>query len=498
MAEALPIPAKPDASSKRLAQSTDEEFDAAGLSFASRLNESQTNANSQKKSSTAVQRGREVNQQQVTRNRAEEIETPGYTAVEVISNSSILKNVYDEPSARKISSQAKGVAPVSELIDISATKIQSDMRADAQIAELLIDTEYVETKGPSSGEIAKAPLSSVSGDSTPDNAHTGSRNSAKAAPIPAMLSAGIFASAKQSQLTELFRRFDIESAELSKSASASEHGAKLAVEEFASKNTFTDLRPLALAPNIRRILISTTQTKQSHITDKAGPQIETEAFVPGGHKATSATSATSGDMYKALQNMGAQNNFASMMLNGPPDPSAALFEEFGALNTEGAKNNLELASEVIQRGTGPSHLRASFTLPERFAQRLRSGVKSITLQITPKHLGSAQLSVNVVNDRVSGTLYVESSAAKAAVEASIEQLANRLAAEGLSLDKLDVEVSERQRGREEFGAEKRSASENDASGKRHSAKDMTGRVVVDNHAPERRSIVTATRIDAVA
>ena len=81
-------------------------------------------------------------------------------------------------------------------------------------------------------------------------------------------------------------------------------------------------------------------------------------------------------------------------------------------------------------------------LPESFASKLKSGMNSLRLQIAPKHLGPAQLTVKLIKDHVSGTLTVASEAAKVAALNSLDSLAQRLSAEGFTLDALNVDVQQ--------------------------------------------------------
>lgn len=427
---------------------------------------------------------------QITIATSEEALRPETKSVVLYTNS-VSKDPAFFGSAEFAESQAKGAATVSQLFGISSASMDSDevVRAEAKMVELLINT-----KGTSSEQITKEPLFSVTGDGGASRVSAGNHNFANSTLSASASSVGSLDSSNQTYLSELLQRFDAGEAKIIRSASVLESG-------FANsaKSAVADLAAMTLSPNVRRALVAHEQTKQSKVVGNGKSQAEAGSIISAEQKVTGITENTSPGLNKGLYSFGEQNidqnTFASMALQGSVDQNAAQLEAFNAVVIEGARGNGELASEIIQRGTESSPVRASFTLPERFGQTLRSGVKSITLQITPKHLGSAQLSVTVINDRVSGTLFVESFAAKAAAEVSLEQLANRLAEEGLSLDKLDVEVSDR--NREEFGAEKRSDSERDESDKGHISKNMTEKTANEKRQVDRRSIVTASRIDAL-
>ncbi len=98
-----------------------------------------------------------------------------------------------------------------------------------------------------------------------------------------------------------------------------------------------------------------------------------------------------------------------------------------------------LSSEAKENGV----IRAGkLILPESFASKLKSGMNSLRLQIAPKHLGPAQLTVKLIKDHVSGTLTVANEAAKVAALNSLDSLTQRLSAEGFTLDALNVDVQQ--------------------------------------------------------
>ncbi|MCH7879548.1 MAG: flagellar hook-length control protein FliK [candidate division Zixibacteria bacterium] len=394
-------------------------------------------------------------------------------------------------SASALLSPSRSVAALNELTELYAVKSDGDLsrRAEAEFAKL----QFV-AKEQLSGADAKTAALLFNGSAGADKSNLSNRSSLN----PALSLAGFSdkASGAGPDVNELFQRYGIEKADLEKSA----NGAERRLPSAAA-----GLRVLALAPNIRRALYSSTQyspkgSKVNDINGSAQSRRESNYQIMGEQNSDGGMRNTSGTLNNGLPTGGHRSSFTSMnansmLLHGATGSNAALIEEFGALVTGSVSSADEPASGVISRR--PLPLRAGFILPERFGQTIRSGVKSITLQITPKHLGSAQLSVTVVNDIVSGTLLVESAAARIAVEASIEQLAQRLAEEGLSLDKLDVEVSKHHRRQEEFNSESRSEAEKQAAAERNGSKDMKNNTQSDGRGSARQSIVTASRIDAV-
>ena len=60
-----------------------------------------------------------------------------------------------------------------------------------------------------------------------------------------------------------------------------------------------------------------------------------------------------------------------------------------------------------------------FVLPDNLNSAISKGASSISLKISPRHLGDAKLTLTIHQGTVSGALFVESYAAKLAVESSL-------------------------------------------------------------------------------
>lgn len=172
-------------------------------------------------------------------------------------------------------------------------------------------------------------------------------------------------------------------------------------------------------------------------------------------------------------------------------------------NTEGALWK-EAGFELNQSsGTGSKGIagagvpRATIILPSGFGQQVRAGVDSITLKISPASLGEAKLSLSLVENQLNGSLIVESAAAKAAVEGSLDRLIDRLNQEGLNLDSLDVEVANQQQEQDRSNA----ANERNAfgrAGKRLDSDDWESAGISDTPTLQHTQVIGSERIDAVA
>jgi len=84
---------------------------------------------------------------------------------------------------------------------------------------------------------------------------------------------------------------------------------------------------------------------------------------------------------------------------------------------------------------------ARLVIPDSAYADLRPGSHTIKVALEPETLGQAELTLRVIDDRVVGSLYVESTEAKRMVESSLDTLVARLHQEGLTLERLDVSLS---------------------------------------------------------
>lgn len=114
-----------------------------------------------------------------------------------------------------------------------------------------------------------------------------------------------------------------------------------------------------------------------------------------------------------------------MLESRPVDLSAA---------TQFQGEKIELADRTLA-----SQVR--FTLPDQLAQQLKPNGRSISIAIEPEHLGKATLRLSISNQVLTARLTVDSPAAKAMVEQSLDQLTNQLARAGVKVDLINVNVA---------------------------------------------------------
>ncbi len=173
---------------------------------------------------------------------------------------------------------------------------------------------------------------------------------------------------------------------------------------------------------------------------------------------TKSQTATQQGMTGTVQIPGITASNAIELVNVVPQ-NTTLSKEFFALQQGGLDEGIKLDGKSASlealtqlqaerngtreaNGAKSSKVAGKLVVPEKFGSMLKSGVQSLRLQIAPKHLGTAELTVKLIRDHVQGTLTVTSEAAKVAALNSMDSLADRLSAEGLVLDSLDVEVSQ--------------------------------------------------------
>jgi hypothetical protein len=85
--------------------------------------------------------------------------------------------------------------------------------------------------------------------------------------------------------------------------------------------------------------------------------------------------------------------------------------------------------------------RARLALPETSLQTLRAGGQSVMLKIEPESLGPARIHLTVRHDMLTARVMVDTPLAKAAVESSLDQLADQLHRAGIGVDRLEVSLS---------------------------------------------------------
>ncbi len=81
-----------------------------------------------------------------------------------------------------------------------------------------------------------------------------------------------------------------------------------------------------------------------------------------------------------------------------------------------------------------------FELPESAKSILKPNGHSVQLRINPEHLGPARLSLTMVNDQLRAVVVVDNSAARHALEGSIDRLVDTLAKAGISVDSIAVNI----------------------------------------------------------
>lgn len=124
-------------------------------------------------------------------------------------------------------------------------------------------------------------------------------------------------------------------------------------------------------------------------------------------------------------------------LHGRPEDTDEL-ADFRPLDMAGgckvSTNDTSLTERLL-----PGQVR--FTLPEQLAQQLKPNGRSISIAIEPEHLGKATLRLSISNQLVTARLTVDTPAAKAMVEQSLDQLTQQLARAGVKIDLVNVNVA---------------------------------------------------------
>ncbi|MFQ5608086.1 MAG: flagellar hook-length control protein FliK, partial [Candidatus Zixiibacteriota bacterium] len=330
---------------------------------------------------------------------------------------------------------------------------------------------------------------------------TNTTGATQAAHVSRFESADGIALPVQPGLKELLREFGITHARAEQSETDSANSDRGILSRVVIENAESVVRPLFLQPNIRRALMAGAQSKDGAI--ETDPKAED---VPFRDRAVSVTAGATGDLQapttpgQSANSVLEPEGIVARVFSGAA--GAGLQAGFAEEEIVQWRAELNDASRIkensqVQRVENAGPVRGTLIVPNRFGQLLRSGVKSITLQISPKHLGTARLSVSVINDHVSGTLVVESAAARAAAELSLERLAERLNQEGLQLERLDVEVAQ-----DNDRADPRSAGNGDPARRRvpsgfSNADDRAAAPKPTGGERRERSIISATRIDAL-
>jgi flagellar hook-length control protein FliK len=109
--------------------------------------------------------------------------------------------------------------------------------------------------------------------------------------------------------------------------------------------------------------------------------------------------------------------------------------------------------------------------------QFRDGIGEAQIRLKPEHLGEVRIDLKVDGDRVSAVLQVERPEVRQAIEAQSHSLRSGLAAQGLSLDDLEVKQSARARDDDHQGPqqqaspERRSRRHHQAPRKRYTSND---------------------------
>lgn len=96
--------------------------------------------------------------------------------------------------------------------------------------------------------------------------------------------------------------------------------------------------------------------------------------------------------------------------------------------------------EIMPSETGRTHRPVQFHLPDNIKMALKSHRQTITIQIEPKNLGPARLSLVERAGGLQATLIVDSAEAKSLIEGSLDKLARQLEKADIQIDKIDVSV----------------------------------------------------------
>jgi Flagellar hook-length control protein FliK len=232
-------------------------------------------------------------------------------------------------------------------------------------------------------------------------------------------------------MAELMKSFDVQ--KLADAAVAS--GNSLGTDNLKALEQLNSVK--LVAPTVVRALMAQRQDRRDVApkSQAVTPQNPTSAIQTSGVMANSAIEA----LNALPQGQNITKEFFSLgqpgLDVGGPDSKSPSLE--AALQLQAERGESRLASE-----SKDSRAVGKLVVPEKFGAVLKSGVQSLRLQIAPKHLGTAELTVKLIKDHVQGTLTVTSEAARVAALNSMESLAQRLSDEGLILDSLDVEVSQ--------------------------------------------------------
>jgi flagellar hook-length control protein FliK len=97
-------------------------------------------------------------------------------------------------------------------------------------------------------------------------------------------------------------------------------------------------------------------------------------------------------------------------------------------------DNADLAERLL-----PGQVR--FTLPDQIARQLKPNGRSVSIAIEPEHLGKATLRLSISNQMLTARLTVDTPAAKAMVEQSLDQLTQQLLRAGIKVDLISVTVA---------------------------------------------------------
>ncbi|MCH9032220.1 MAG: flagellar hook-length control protein FliK [candidate division Zixibacteria bacterium] len=229
----------------------------------------------------------------------------------------------------------------------------------------------------------------------------------------------------------------------------SESFGKIDISKFSIQSQPT----IALAP-IRNLRQSLNEAKLATATSAGSAEITAEETFESRSIIAEQTSLTKNGAAESqgnlLTNKGATSEKIVSQKNASGIGQSFIAEIENITVSENASGKFDSSSvRTAQSTDGTGRMEApsgvKLELPENLSSAIRKGASSISIKISPRNLGDAKLTLTIHQGIVSGTLFVESSAAKLAVESSLNSLIEKLAAEDITLDRLDVEVNDRER-----------------------------------------------------
>lgn len=102
-------------------------------------------------------------------------------------------------------------------------------------------------------------------------------------------------------------------------------------------------------------------------------------------------------------------------------------------------NNTEMTEGDFSKAAKNQQVR--FILPENINSSLKPNGQSVMLKINPDHLGPARLNLSMVNNKLKARVIVNTPAAKAILENSVDRLVEQLAKVDIKVDLIDISLS---------------------------------------------------------